>query len=220
MRDIDRCDRTPLQQYIVEQYPVVEPSSSEIVVQAGASTSASATAAVGAGTDAGGDAAAAKAAGGGGSAEGERRSLRAGGRRSSGGFGSFSGAAALLLHGSSPLAGGDGGVGGADAVVGPCVPMARDWTEVVPSHDEARFRRCLAESRSRGGVVAGRRGFYLQRDGDIDWEAEVVEREKERRRAAAGLEVSGAPCNDWLGALLCVQSLSLACWALKSFACG
>lgn len=70
------------------------------------------------------------------------------------------------------------------------MPMARDWTEVVPSHDEASFRRCLAESRSRGGVVAGRRGFYLQRGGDIDWEAEEAEREKERRRAAAGLEVS------------------------------
>ncbi|CAM9211972.1 unnamed protein product [Ectocarpus sp. 4 AP-2014] len=173
---------------------------------AGASTSASATAA-GAGTNAGADAGAAKAGGGGGSAEGERRSPRAGGRRSSGGgFGSFSGAAALLLHGSSPLAGGDGGADGADAVVGPCLPMARDWTEVVPSHDEASFRRCLAESRSRGGVAAGRRGFYLQRGGDIDWEAEEVEREKERRRAAAGLE---APPPPGLGANGSSRSRSL-----------
>ncbi|CAB1097266.1 unnamed protein product [Ectocarpus sp. CCAP 1310/34] len=160
---------------------------------ADASTSAAATAA-GAGTNAGADAGAAKAGGGGGSSEGERRSLRAGGRRSSGGgFGSFSGAAALLLHGSSSLAGGDGGADGADAVVGPCLPMSRDWTEVVPSHDEASFRRCLAESRSRGGIVAGRKGFYLQRGGDIDWEAEELEREKERRRAAAGLEAPPPP---------------------------
>lgn len=87
-----------------------------------------------------------------GGVDGERRSLRACGRRLSGfgGFGSGGGGGSV---------GGSGGGGGNEGrgcnVVVPCHPVPEKWSELVRTHDETRHRKAIASARKRLGMKFG-----------------------------------------------------------------